>query len=336
MKNSRRDFIKKSLIATAGVTLGLNSWANSRDKETSSVLASTLPNSFAKEPFSISIFSKNLHWLGYDEMALFAAKLGFDCIDLTVRPNGHVLPERVAEDLPKAVDAAKKAGLKVIMLATAITDADDPFTENILKTASSLGIRHYRMGWLHYNDTISVEENINQIKNRLKKLALLNKKYSIYGEYQNHSGIDASGVYFGGAIWDLHEVLKEINSPWLGSQYDVYHATVEGANTWPVGLKLISPYIKTIDIKDFKWSNSSGKWTNESVPLGEGLVDFKKYFNMLKQLNITCPISIHYEYPLGGAEKGEKTVTIKSDEIFLAMSKDITALKSYLKSAGLV
>ena len=30
--------------------------------------------------------------------------LGYDAIDLTLRPGGHVLPERVAEDLPKAAE----------------------------------------------------------------------------------------------------------------------------------------------------------------------------------------------------------------------------------------
>ena len=75
-------------------------------------------------------------------------------------PQGHVLPERVEEDLPKAAEAITKAGKKVYMLTTAITNADDPVTEKILKTAGSLGIRHYRMGPMHYNDNKSVEENI--------------------------------------------------------------------------------------------------------------------------------------------------------------------------------
>ena len=113
------------------------------------------------------------------------------------------------------------------------------------------------------------------IHGKLEKLAKLNEKYSISGEYQNHSGDYGSGIYFGAPIWDLAAALKRINSPFLGSQYDIYHATVEGANTWPVGLKLISPYIRSIDIKDFYWSKKDGKWISETVPLGEGMVDFK-------------------------------------------------------------
>ena len=136
-------------------------------------------------------------------MAKVVAELGFDGVDLTVRPQGHVLPERVEADLPKAVEAVSKAGKKVYMLTTAINDADDPVTEKILKTASSLGIQHYRMGYGYYDKKRSVEESIGIVHKQLEKLAKLNEKYSISGEYQNHSGDYGSGIYFGGPVWDL-------------------------------------------------------------------------------------------------------------------------------------
>ncbi|MGB4958710.1 MAG: twin-arginine translocation signal domain-containing protein, partial [Saprospiraceae bacterium] len=51
---------------------------------------------------NIHIFSKHLHFLDYYEAGTVAAELGFDGVDLTVRPKGHVLPENVKTDLPKA------------------------------------------------------------------------------------------------------------------------------------------------------------------------------------------------------------------------------------------
>ena len=248
-----------------------------------------IPETKDHEDFSISIFSKHLHWIDYSEMAIVVSEMGFDGVDLTVRPQGHVLPERVEEDLPKAMEAVNKAGKDIYMITTSINDADDPITEEILKTASSLGIHHYRLGWMYYDDTKTIEENISVVQGKMSKLAVLNEKYSISGEYQNYTGADSAGIYFGGSIWDLFGVLKNINSRWLGSQYDIYHATVEGADAWPVGLKLISPYIRTFDIKDFQWSKKDGKWSSESVPLGEGMVDYKKYFDLLKQFKISGP-----------------------------------------------
>lgn len=326
MKTSRRDFIKCSMLTTAGIYLADDAAIAASREHLSMDHPGSLKQPSLNEGFKISIFSKHLQWLDYAEMAKVAAEMGFDGVDLTVRPQGHVAPDQVEEELPRAVAAIRNQGVEVYMITTSITNADDPTTEKILKTASSLGIRHYRTGYYMYDDTISVEENLSKIKSQLAKLAILNKKYAISGDYQNHSG----SSYFGAPVWDLHGVLKQINSPWIGSQYDINHATVEGAHTWPIGLKLLKSHIKSIDIKDFLWIRNEGKWQVEYVPLGAGMVDFTKYFGLLKQYALSVPISIHYEYGLGGAEHGARNLTVSRDVVIAAMKKDLMMLKTFL------
>lgn len=322
MKTSRRDFILKSMLATAGFS-SLPSFASS-------------PTKFGEMRtdnagiFSINIFSKNLHWLDYDGMAQAAAEMGFDGVDLTVRPDGHVAPERVAEDLPKAVAAVRKKGLNVFMMTTAITSADDQYTEPILKAASALGISYYRMGWINYDEKKSMEENLKEIEMRLTKLAALNKKYKIHGGYQNHSGAN-----FGSPVWDLAGALKNLDPQYIGSQYDVLHANVEGANSWPLGLKLLKSHIRTMDIKDYRWEKQTNGWKAQVVPLGEGMIDYKKYLKLIKEYDIRGPFSIHYEYPLGGAENGAKTVTMPRENILSLMKKDVDTLRQMLIDAGI-
>ena len=227
---------------------------------------SEVPEALAGDlAWKISVFSKTLHWMDYGSMASAMAEMGFDGIDLTVRPEGHVLPERVAEDLPKAVEIIRKAGLNVYSMVTAISDADDPLTEKILKTASGLGIRLYRLGWFHYDDKLPIEENLKNISGKMKKLEVLNRKYNMQGLNQNHSG-----KYFSGPVWDLAQALKPCDPAWIGSQYDVYHAMIEGMNGWIYGLKMMQPWIKMINLKDFQWVKKEGKWSTETVPMGEG------------------------------------------------------------------
>src|SRR6185295_18520079 len=264
--------------------------------------------------WKLSVFSKTLHWMDYNSMAGAMAEMGFDGIDLTVRPEGHVLPERVSEDLPKAVEIIRKEGLNVYSIVTAIADADDPLTEKILKTASGLGIRRYRLGWFHYDDKLPIEENLKNISTKMKKLEVLNKKYNMQGVNQNHSG-----RYFSAPVWDLAQTLKPCDPNWVGSQYDVYHAMVEGMNGWIYGFKMLQPWIKMINIKDFQWVKKDGKWSTETVPLGAGAVDWKYYFSMLKDSGLKVPISIHYEYPLGGAESGSRNISIPKEVILGAM-----------------
>jgi L-ribulose-5-phosphate 3-epimerase len=321
----RREFLTKSILASAGITATMNSLA------AVNLASNSYPLKVSPaKPYSVNIFSKHLQWLDYNSMASVAAELGFDGIDLTVRPEGHVLPEHVAEDLPKAVEAIKKAGLNVAMITTAINDADDPLTEPILKTASALGIKYYRMGWMSYNSKITMEDNLKSFRDRMIKLAAVNKKFNIHGDYQNHSGTS-----FGSPVWDLWMIIKDLDPEWIGSQYDIYHAMVEANNSWPLGLSLIKSHVRTIDIKDFTWAKNDGKWTAVTVPLGDGAVDFKKFLTLIREYNIRGPFSMHYEYPIGGAEHGAKTITIKKEEILSAMKKDLTTFRKFLLEAGI-
>jgi len=314
---SRREFVKSTILAGAGLAIG--AYGKSAAFNT------------AAAPFSINIFSKNLQWLEYSGMANVAAEIGFEGIDLTVRPAGHVEPARVVEDLPKAVEAVRKAGLQVPMITTAILSASEPNTETILKTAGALGVSSYRMGWMKYEDKISIDDNLRKFELEFKKLEALNKKCKIRGEYQNHSG-----AYLGSAVWDVAGLLKNCDPAWMGLQYDVLHATVEGANAWPLGLKQASSHVTSMPIKDFQWAKKEGKWVAEVVPLGEGFVDYKSYLNSIKLYGINVPISMHYEYPLGGAEHGATSLSIDRSDVIKSMQTDLNAFKVMLRTAGVV
>jgi L-ribulose-5-phosphate 3-epimerase len=310
----RRNFIKTSTTGIAGVTLGSNLMA-------SSLSYTAIP----KRP--IHVFTKCLQFLDYDQMAAVVAQNGFDGADLTVRPKGQVLPENVERDLPKVLKALQKAGIGTNMITTGINNADDPFTRPILKTMADLGIRYYRMGYIKYDHSKTMPVNLDHHKSTFGKLEKLNKEFGVTGNYQNHSGADV-----GATVWDLYHILKDSDPEFIGVQYDIRHATAEGGFSWPLGLKLLGPWIRTTDIKDFIWyENEKGEWKLKNVPLGEGMVDFKKYIELYKSMDIGAPVSIHYEYDLGGAEHGDRNPTMSLEEINKWLKKDITFLKNEFK-----
>jgi sugar phosphate isomerase/epimerase len=272
---------------------------------------------------SIHVFTKPLAWLNYDEMAALVAESGAEGIDLPVRPGGHVLPENVEKDLPKAYEAARKHGLKMDMIVTGIISADEKYAETILKTASSLGIKYYRMGWIGYDETLGIRGTLEKYKPVFKKLEELNRKYKIHGAYQNHSG-----VRIGGPVWDLYEIMKDLDPQYLGCQYDVRHAVVEGGVSWITGLKLIMPWIKCTDIKDHFWTKTNGKWNPESVPLGEGMVNFDEYFKVIQKNNISGPMSLHLEYPPFERYTVQMSDAEKKKMLISALKKDVDKLKA--------
>ena len=280
-------------------------------------------------PRQICVFSKHLQFLDYEIMAQTAAEIGFDGVDLTVRPGGHVLPENVTRDLPRAVKAVERAGLKVPMMTTRITSAGEAHTEEILKTASDSGITHYRMGYWSYDHSLSIMDNLNQYRVEMQKLSALNKKYGIRGAYQNHSG-----KRVGGPVWDLWHLLKDLDPERIGCQYDVRHATIEGGYSWPLGMRLLSDYIRDTVIKDCIWIEKEGEWHHHSVPLGEGMVDWQRYFNLIKEKNIFGPISMHFEYPLYDKNTDPSPEQRKAQTV-QNMQKDLKWLRKELKKVDL-
>lgn len=280
---------------------------------------------------TICVFSKHLQWLDYRGMAELAAEVGFDGVDLTVRPGGHVLPERVADDLPRAVEAIKAAGLSAPMMTTAITSASDPATERILKTARALGIRRYRMGWVSYRPELGVAKSLDYYRPVMRDLAQLNAQYGLHGGYQNHAG-----TRVGGPVWDIWMLVKDLDPRWIGCQYDIRHAVVEGGTSWPVALRALAPHVGTIAIKDFHWDKTTaGKWAIRDVPLGGGMVPFADYLALVKELGIGAPISMHFEYaPFEGVKPPPSEAERRKQEPPL-LRKDLAALRAMLKGAGL-
>ena len=279
---------------------------------------------------TVHVFSKALQFLDYNNMAAAVADIGFDGVDLSVRPGGHVLPENVGNDLPKAVSVLKKHGLQSIMMTTSIKDSGDRVSQNVLRTAASLGLKYFRTDWFRYPEKGSMPETLKGYEKKLNSLAALAASLGIQGSYQNHAG-----NYVGASVWEMYELVKSSDKNGMGCQFDIRHAVVEGGLSWPQNLRLLAPYINTIVVKDFLWQKIDGKWSVVDVPLGEGMVDFPKYFSLLRQYGLNVPISLHCEYPLGGAEHGARQISVDKKVVLDAIQKDLTRLKTWLKEAGL-
>lgn len=305
----------------------------------SALLAVSRPAAAQSEPppsspgLKIAIFSKHLQFLRGEDLAKGAKEIGFDGVDIAVRKGGHVEPDVVAQDLPKLVEIIRAHGLQVPMITTDIVDDKSPYAEPVLRTASELGIRHYRWGGLKYNNQQSIPDQLNAMKLRVAGLAALNKRYDVCAMYHTHSGIGVVGA----PIWDLHILLSDFDPNFVAVNYDIGHATVEGGlGGWIDSFRVTGPYLKGIAVKDFLWEkNENGRWEPAWQPLGKGMVHFHQFFGMVRDARFSGPLQLHFEYPLGGANSGKTTLTIPREEVFAAMRRDLTTLRGYLNETGL-
>lgn len=236
---------------------------------------------------SICVFTKPFQSMTYDELADHIAKLGFDGIEAPIRDGGHIEPAQVPDELPKLVEALKKRNLEVTVMTSSINDPDDPLTESVLRTASELGIRRYRMKYFKYDLSKPILSQLDAWRSQFLDLAAMNRQFGITAVYQNHAGRN----YLGASMWDLARLLEGIPVNQIGVAYDIRHATVEGGMSWPVTFHRIRPHIDTVYVKDFHWIE--GKPRN--VPLGDGQIS-PEFFTMLAKSEFHGPISLHEEY----------------------------------------
>lgn len=310
---SRREFCRNTVLTAAALA------------------ANTGSGGAVPAPIPVCVFSKHLQFLDYQAMAEVAAIAGFDGIDLTVRPGGHVSPEQVEEQLPRAVQAVRQAGLTVPMMTTALANSQDPLTARVLKTAAAWGIGCYRLGYLDYDLQAGVAASLPGLKRQLAEMVLVNKKFGIHGAYQNHSG-----TRFGAPVWDIWETIQNLDPVWMGCQYDLRHAVVEGGNSWILGLDLLQKHIKSIVAKDFYWGKTENGWREVNAPLGEGMCNWQEFFKRLKGYNFSGPISMHFEYPMPEETmKGAPLESIK-EETIKVMRKDLMVLNKLLNDSSLL
>jgi sugar phosphate isomerase/epimerase len=277
----------------------------------------------------LHLFSKHLHFLGYQDMAHAAADLGFNGVDLTVRPGGHVEPDRFEQELPAAVGAIRAAGLSCEMMTTGITGTGNSRDRELLALARSLGIRYYRLGGLRYSEDVELMTAVARYGQQLAALAEWNREIGITGMFQNHSGNER----FGAAVWDVAMVLEDLDPEFLGLQFDVRHAVTDGGLMWPTSFRLVRPYIRSIILKDFKWAVVEGEWKLVNTPLGQGMVDFPRYVRLLAEAGLDVPVSLHCEYELGGANKGHRELTIPESEVLAAIRRDVEVARKLWANA---
>jgi L-ribulose-5-phosphate 3-epimerase len=301
----------------------------------------------------LTLYSISLQWADYNEAADAAAKAGWPAIGWTVRGGGHVLPENVVRDLPKAVAAAKKAGLQVPIIITPIRDATVPYAEACLDTMSKLGLRYYQAPTLaQYDYTKDLQPQLDAWKPRIEQLAKLNEKYGTTAVYH----VEGGAGNIGGGAWDLWLAVKDFDTKYVGMDLDLGHATMKGGpEVWEI-IRFAHKSILSIASKDIRWAKKTDKpqgprrsdpsedwpWTAEYVVPGTGMVNFKAAFGYMKAIGFAGSFLHYSEYFVNVPGKNEPVSLLRPNvpkdlpkELYItSLRRDYDFYSTLLAQAG--
>lgn len=244
------------------------------------------------------LFTDNLADLSVPEVCMAAKRAGFDGLDLTLRPGGHIRPEAAEVGLAEARRAADGAGVAIPMVSTAVTDVDSPHAEAIFAAAAHYGARLLKVGYWEYRPFGTLATQLDEARAKLDRLVRLGRKYHVLPCVHCHSGrLLASG----GPL--LYLILKDFATDEVGAYVDPMHMTIEGGLAgWEMGLDLLAPWLALVGIKSFRWlpaerdENGQQRWRWEYCPLADGMAPLPEFVGYLKRLKYDGVVSFHSEY----------------------------------------
>ncbi len=318
---SRRDFMQKATAAAiaGAVVIPSTPTASCADGDTHTQFLGP-----------ICLFSKAAPQLGWSELARAAKEAGFDGIDLSVRSDGHVLPERAKADLPKAIAAIRNEGIEVPMLTTELLDASSPGARPILEIAGKLSVRYIKPGYYLYQSARPFDD-LREAGIKLRTLVELAKENGVQIGYHNHPGC------VGGSVWDVANVIEHLDPQWCGYYFDLGHASVsEGEDDWRIASNLIRPRLKMLAIKDMTWTGGGDrKWKPVSCPMGNGMAPWKDFLALIAKANFQGPISFSQAYAIPNVADGQGIAISREavPRVLAAAKSNLHFLKSCLHDA---
>src|ERR1017187_5084189 len=263
---------------------------------------------------AVCLYSRVLIEIGQVDLPMVIGGLGFDGVDLSVEPGGHVPPEKAGNYLMPALEGFTGRGIDVPMISTALTSLEDKDAENVLGLAAYIKVPFFRPGHWKFTGSPAIEMQLGLVQRQIAGLAQLARATNMVMGIHNF----ADGAE-GAAVADIARVIRPIDPHLVGYCFDAGYATAQGGpNGFAAALELALPRLKMVAVREFKWDREGGGVPRiVPCPLGEGVVDWPKFFAALAKARFAGPLTLHIDY-----QPKAKTAAIRKDLAFLRQQID--------------
>ena len=244
----------------------------------------------------IILNSKFFGTLSIEELGTKTGELGFDGLDINIRPNHPVNPDNAIKMLPKAVKQWADIGISC-PLATAPIDMVDPHSPDAIKlfeACAAAEVPRLKLGFWRFAPGDNYWQSVDQARSSLEFFGKLSKNTGVQTCYQVHSGANLGSNCAG-----LMHLLQGFEPDLVGGYPDVGHMSLDGED-WAMGFAMLGKYLSVVGAKDAHHApNSRGKtppYIPKFVKLGDGSIDWARCLEALIKLGFDGPISVHTEY----------------------------------------
>jgi sugar phosphate isomerase/epimerase len=241
----------------------------------------------------LCIYSGCLAKITYAQLPEIVRNMGYDGVDLTVMKGGHVDPSMYMVDLDRAFQTFQDAGLELPMVTTSFTSPSQSYAYAILYVSAQLGARFCRLGTWPPAVPGDVSGQLFQMRAMMMRNDLV--QFSVTGLRCNITPLLANhaGSYPGRSIPEAEVMLTGVAPAAFGYCFDPVEAVLEGrsAAAWEPALQAALPRLGAVALSDVALDP-----TPHPCPMGEGVIDWKKFFAMVAAGRFHGPVSMYRDY----------------------------------------
>lgn len=246
------------------------------------------------------LFTKLFRGLATEEMAEATANLGFDGIDLLIRP-GHQVEPQAPDQIQAAVRVLQEAGLTVPMATTDLTDPSQFPTERLLAACADAGIKLVRLGYWKYDPATGYAALLETAQRHLHDLVEIAERTGVRLAIQLHGGtIHGSGA-------QAAALLAGHDPRIIGAYPDPGNQVVQdGREDWRFTFDVLQPWLCCVGVKNGGWfagevaESGQRHWRSDWLGLADGMVPWDDILTYLTETGYDGLLSLHshYEVPL--------------------------------------
>lgn len=215
----------------------------------------------------ICLYSRLLPDVEYSDMAPILSGMGFDGCDLSVQQGGTVEPFQISVDLVRAVEVFQGRGLEVPLITTTFISATEPWARNVIYITGGSGVPFFRPGYWKFPGARLIE-----MKAQIVGLANVGRAYNMAMGLPNTAG---------------EALLGDLDPKWVGYDFDPSQATPD------LPLEKAMPRVKMFILRDARRQNAQ----LAPCPLGDGIVDWGKFFDTMAHAKFSGPLTLQSDYP---------------------------------------
>ena len=238
----------------------------------------------------LAVFVKPWKSLALPALAAHVRKLGFEWIELPVRPGFACQPETIEHDLPEAVKILGDHGVRILDVTVALPLGD----ERLYAACAAAGVG---MNRVMFGTAGKRYWEAEQAARRQLEIALpFCEQYNVQIGIQNHYG-DFVGVNEMG----LYHLVQDYDPKSIGIIWDAAHNALAGIEA-ELALDIVESHLCCVNLKNAFWQRVNGpeaevaEWQVFWTAGHHGRSSWPRVIAKLKAMGYTGPICLPAEY----------------------------------------